>query len=148
MYYLKVTPLLIKKVEMRRTLRRLLQLWAFIKVFQHDMCMSQYWISCNAYRSKCCNNNTKRVPQSSKTSDTNSSNLTATELKGKTEENHSLKCSSVPFSPHLLNVPSTPTRTNTVSPFSATEVESNDWSKLPGHNKEESSETANDFKNK
>ena len=103
-------------------------------------------LSCNACRSKCCNNNTKRAPQSSKVSDNNSNNLTASKLDEKTEEYHSIKCSPVPFILPLLDILSTSPRTNTVSPLSATEVESDDSIKLPENHGEEDSETTNDLK--
>ena len=103
--------------------------------------------SYNACRSNCCNNITKSVPQSSKTSDTDPNNLTAPKLNEKTEEDQYVKCSHVPFSLPLLDVPSTPPRTNTISPLLATEDENNDSSKLPGIDEEEGTETTNDSKN-
>ena len=45
----------------------------------------------------------------------------------------------------MLDVPSTPPRTNTISPLSATEEENNASSKLPGIDGDEGSETTNDL---
>ena len=47
----------------------------------------------------------------------------------------------------MLDVPSTPQRTNKISPLSVKEEENRDSSKLPGINEEVGSETTNDSKN-
>ena len=101
--------------------------------------------SCNACRSKCCNNITKSVPPSLNTSDTDPNNLTAPKLNEKIEEDNSIKCSLVPFILPLLDVPYTPPRTNAISPLSATEERNNASRKLPRIDGDEGSETTNDF---
>lgn len=68
----------------------------------------------------------------------------ATKFDEKIKEDHSVKFSPVQFSLPLLDIPSIPPRTNTISPLSTTEVKNNDSSKLSGNNGEEGSETTND----
>ena len=69
----------------------------------------------------------------------------ATKFDEKIKEDHSVKFSPVPFSLPLIDVPSTPPRTNAISSLSATKEENNTSSKSPGIDGKEGSEMTNDL---
>ena len=83
----------------------------------------QIWSICRASLSSCCTN-VDKVPSSSETHDTGSSDLSANKSKDSSSDNPSTEYKPAPF-PSLGNH-FTPPSMKTVSPISVTETENDD----------------------